>query len=299
MKKFDIKPVHDAQDKSFRFIANNWGPDFHINLKLIGKFKEMLLNDVAKDPKSGIRMDVLELAELEDGILILINIEHQSTKVTKIKIKVFDDYKNYSKCKYKYPLLTVIVSPYPKEEHVYEYHSTESDILKPIFITFDDAEIEKRLNTLRNNIDNKEIENHIVLDIAMISIFVLNNRYEVLHELCRIVQDAVGIKGRIKDDVVRVLSEMIKYKLKDNPEEVRELLEMLPEEIEIAKRGARIWFEEEFEQQALEHKNAMDEKDRHYAAVIADKDKAHADEILKKNQEIINLKTRLKLNGLL
>lgn len=58
-----------------------------------------------------------------------------------------------------------------------EYRATESDILQPVFITIDDKEIEKRLNMLKDNYKNKEIENHIVLNIAIIAIFVLNNKY--------------------------------------------------------------------------------------------------------------------------
>ena len=43
----------------------------------------------------------------------------------------------------------------------------------------------------------------------------------------------------------------------------------------------------------------MEEKDRHYAAVIADKDKAHADEMFKKDQRILELQAILNINGLL
>lgn len=58
-------------------------------------FKELLQNDTLIDSKTGIRMDLLELVELEGGIEILINIEHQSTKLDPIKIRIIDGYKNY------------------------------------------------------------------------------------------------------------------------------------------------------------------------------------------------------------
>lgn len=51
-------------------------------------------------------MDLLELVELEGGIEILINIEHQSTKLDPIKIRIIDGYKNYSKCKHNLPVLS-------------------------------------------------------------------------------------------------------------------------------------------------------------------------------------------------
>ena len=87
-------------------------------------------------------MDLLELVELEGGIEILINIEHQSTRLDTFKIRIIDEYKHYSKCKHKLPLLSVIVSPFKKEEHVSEYRDTASDVLQPIFITITDEEIE-------------------------------------------------------------------------------------------------------------------------------------------------------------
>jgi hypothetical protein len=107
--------MHGAMDKSFRYIGNQWAADFHVALGLPGKFKKLLQNDTVKDPKTGMRMDILELVELEDGTEILINIEHQSTTVDIIKIRIIDGYKNNSKCQYKLPLLSAIVSPFPKK----------------------------------------------------------------------------------------------------------------------------------------------------------------------------------------
>ena len=135
----NIGPSHDAMDKSFRYIGDQWARDFHINLGLPGVFKELLQNDTVINLKTGIRMDLLEIAVLDDGTEILINIEHQSTKLDTIKIKIIDLYKNYSKCKYKLSLLSVIVSPFPKEGQETEYRSTESDVLQPVFITIDDS----------------------------------------------------------------------------------------------------------------------------------------------------------------
>ena len=101
-----------------------------------------------------------------------------------------------------------------------EYRATESDILQPVFITIDDKEIEKRLNMLKDNYKNKEIENHIVLNMAIIASFVLNNKYEILKELCLVLTQAKGITGEIRNDMVKVLEEMIKYKLEDNENQV-------------------------------------------------------------------------------
>ena len=286
MLAMGIEPIPHAMDKSFRYIGDQWAGDFHLNLELPGIFKELLQNDTVIDNKSGIRMDLLELVELEGGIEILINIEHQSTKFDTIKIRIIDKYKNYSKCKHNLPLLSVIVSPFKKEEHETEYRSTESDVLQPVFITIDDDEIKKRLNILKDNINNKEIANHIILNIAIIAIFVLNNKYEILKELCLILKDSKGIKGEIRSDMVKVLEEMIKYKLQDNKEQVMELLGMLGKDRETAKRGMRIWYEEEFAQMEAEHKKELSIKDAQYKKKLAERDESHAMELAEKDIEL-------------
>lgn len=322
----DIEPLHDAMDRSFRYTGDQWAEDFHMNLKLPGIFKELLQNGTFIDPKTGIRMDLLELAELEGGIEILINIEHQSTKLDTIKIRIIDGYKNYSKCKHRLPLLTVIVSPFPKEEHVAEYRSTQSDVFQPVFITIDDKEIRKRLNILKDNCQKEDIENYIVLNIAIIAIFVLNNEYEILKELCEILSQSKGIKGDIRNDMTSVLEEMVNCKLKDNKNQVMELLEMLEKDRETAKRGIRIWYEEEFAQIEAQHKKELSIKDAEidkkdaeidkrdaeidkkdaelkmnkaqYKKELAEKDEEFAIELAKKDEKIAELNSLLKTNGI-
>lgn len=305
----DIEPISQAMDKSFRYVGDQWAADFHLNLELPGIFKELLQNDTVIDPKTGIRMDLLELAELEGGIEILINIEHQSTRLDTIKIRIIYGYKNYSKCKHNLPLLSVIVSPFKKEEQETEYRATESDVLQPVFITIDDDEIKKRLNILKDNINNKEIENHIILNIAIIAIFVLNNKYEILKKLCLILMHSKGIKGEIRVDMVKVLVEMIKFKLKDNKDQVMELLEMLGKDKETAKRGMRIWYEEEFAQLEAQHKKELSikdaqykkelaEKDESHAIELVEKDESHAIELAEKDKKIAELNALLRANGI-
>ena len=243
-------------------------------------------------------MDLLELVELEGGIEILINIEHQSTRLDTFKIRIIDEYKNYSKCKHKLPLLSVIVSPFKKEEHVSEYRDTASDVLQPIFITITDEEIEKRLNILKNNSKNKKIKNHVILNIAIIAIFVLNNPYEILKELCLILTRSEGIKGEIRNDMAKLLEDMIKYKLQDNKYQVMELLEMLGKDRETAKRGMRIWYEEEFAQMEAEHKKELSIKDAQYKKELAERDESHAVELAERDEKIAELSALLKTNGI-
>lgn len=115
--------------------------------------------------------------------------------------------------------------------------------------------------------------------------------------MCGILKASKGIKGEIKNDMVLVLREMIKYKLKDDKNKVRELLSMISEEVKNVKRGYGIWFEDEFAQIEAVHKKELADKD----CVIADKDCVIAEkdsEIASKDARIAELEVLLKENGI-
>ena len=273
---FEIyETAHHAFDKSFRFLADQHTGDMHLNLGLPGKFLRLLQNDVAKDPKSNIRMDLLELVG-PDGDTIteetVINLEHQSTKLDREKLEQISKYKDYSKCKFKNPILSAVATPFRPEEQKQEYKSTESDITKPKILCMDYNELQKRLNTLKRKINNNEkIENHILLDFGIIAIFLRENKYPVLKELCQLFKKADEIPKELERDLALVLESMIKIHLKNNNEQIKELLNMIGKDIETAKRGMRIYYEEEFAQIDAEHKKELTLKDVENRKIIAEK----------------------------
>lgn len=111
-----------------------------------GKFIKTLPNDVIPNPDSNLRMDIVELAGADGKTLdkeIVINIEHQSTKLNHEKMETIWGYKNYALCKHKYPVLSVVVSPYPREAQQHVYKSTESEILAPLMICIDEGILKK------------------------------------------------------------------------------------------------------------------------------------------------------------
>jgi hypothetical protein len=90
---------------------------------------------------------------------------------------------------------------------------------------------------------------------------------------------------------------------------VLELLEMLEEDRETAKRGMRIWYEEEFAQIEAEHEKELSVKEAQYkkelaeldaahAIELAELDAAHAIELLEKDEKIAQLNRLLKTNGI-
>ena len=141
-------------------------------------------------------------------------------------------------------------------------------------------------------------------------------------------------KGKIKKDMTKVLSEMIKLKLQDSPRRVKELLNMLNEEIETTKRGIRIWYEEEFAQQRdefqkelaqmekqhiqelnqktnelnqkeQEYVQELNQKEQEYVRELNQKEREHVRElnqkedlITKQKRHIADLEAMLKIHGL-
>ena len=99
------------------------------------------------------------------------------------------------------------------------------------------------------------------------------------------------------------------------------LLEMLDEEIEIAKRGMKIWYEEEFAQIEAQHKKELyikdleldmkdaeirmyesqykkhlAEKDELHSIELAEKDELHSIELAEKDKKIAELNAVIQAN---
>ena len=264
MEDIELLPPDKPYDKSFRFIGTQYGKDLHINLEVPGKFIRLLQNDVVTHNNLNLRMDLLELAG-PDNISIhentVINLEHQSTLLDQKKLKVIADYKDYSKCRHHLPVLSIVVTPHDPENQQKRYESTKSDITQPQFIYIDDNEIKIRLNNLENKIiNNCEINNFEVLDFAIIAIFVKQNKNEILEKLCNLYKDAKQIKGPIRNNLSIVLDWMVKTHFKGNKEKILELKGMFSEELETARNGMKIYYEEEFAKINAQHTKEISQK---------------------------------------
>ena len=80
-----------------------------------------------------------------------------------------------------------------------------------------------------------------------------------------------------------------------------ELLNMIDEEIEIAKRGIKIWYAEEFEQIETQHKKELAQKDAELTnkdAELTNKDAQYQKELAQKDKKIAELNALLKTNGI-
>ena len=76
---------------------------------------------------------------------------------------------------------------------------------------------------------------------------------------------------------------------------------MIDEEIEIAKRGIKIWYAEEFEQIETQHKKELAQKDAELTkkdAELTKKDAQYQKELAQKDKKIAELNALLKTNGI-
>ena len=93
------------------------------------------------------------------------------------------------------------------------------------------------------------------------------------------------------------MEEIIKYKLKDDPEKVEELLDMIDEEIEVTRRGIRIWYEEEINQLKSETEQKLNNQKIEYEQKIAQKDQIISEKdqaLLQKDYEINRLRAMME-----
>lgn len=152
--------IHHPNDVTIKYLIDVMPEKLHHHLNLPGKFVRNYPSRVIRRDGSEREMDWLMLVKLDNEKMpeILINVEFQSSYVSKDKIKTIADYRDYSKTYYGLPVLTVIVIMTGYESSELEYSSVSSDILKPVYIHMEWEEIIERLN----NIEEK-ILNHIDL----------------------------------------------------------------------------------------------------------------------------------------
>ena len=253
---------------------------------------------VKRDGSEG-EMDWLILVEPDGHRLfekILINVEFQSSRVTKEKIKIISEYKDYAKTYYGLPVLTVIIITDGYEYSEVEYSRVDSDILMPIFIRMDFDEIIERLNNLEEKILNHiELSEDDGLDMVFLPMFAPKKEGKWITEkvLHLFNMDGYGISLMVK-------------KYFKSTSKAEELLKMLEEKVNDSKLRIVAEFEEDYARQVYERKLAdMDKAISDKNKALADRDKALAekDEEIKvmlerKDDEIKVLKARLEENGI-
>lgn len=319
--------VHHANDVTNVYFTNAIPAILHKYFHLPGKFARNYTTRIVKRDGSEGEMDWLMLVEPDNCRLferILINVEFQSSYVTKEKIKIVSEYKDYAKTYYGLPVLTVIIITDGYESSEIEYSRVSSDILKPIYIHMEWDEIIERLKNIEEKIDNQEqLDEDEGLDFVFLSMFAPKKEAKgITEKLVHLFNEDTSLKRPFRDHVGYGLSIMIK-KYFGPSSKAEELLKMLEEIVDNPKLRIVAEFEEDYARQVYERKLAESESKLSESELklaeselklseseskladnelkLAEKDKAIAENktiLAKKDDEIKVLRKILKDNGI-
>ena len=295
-----VNRVHHVNDVTNVYFSNVIPKVLHRYFRLPGKFVRNYTTRIVKRDGSEGEMDWLILVEPDGHRLfekILINVEFQSSRVTKEKIKIISEYKDYAKTYYGLPVLTVIIIT----------SRVDSDILMPIFIRMDFDEIIERLNNLEEKILNHiELSEDDGLDMVFLPMFAPKKEGKwITEKVLHLFNMDKTLKKPFRGHVGYGISLMVKKYFKSTSK-AEELLKMLEEKVNDSKLRIVAEFEEDYARQVYERKLAdMDKAISDKNKALADRDKALAekDEEIKvmlerKDDEIKVLKARLEENGI-
>ena len=305
-----VNSVHHVNDVTNVYFSNVIPKVLHRYFRLPGNFVRNYTTRIVKRDGSEGEMDWLILVEPDGHRLfekILINVEFQSSRVTKEKIKIISEYKDYAKTYYGLPVLTVIIITDGYESSEVEYRRVDSDILKPIFIYIDFDEIIEKLNNLEGKILNHiELSEDDGLDMVFLPMFAPKNEGKwITEKVLNLFNMDKTLKKPFRGHIGYGISLMVKKYFKSTSK-AEELLKMLEEKVNDSKLRIVAEFEEDYARQVYERKladrdKAIAEKDK----VLAEKDIALAekDEEIKvmlerKDDEIKVLKAKLEENGI-
>jgi hypothetical protein len=291
-----VNRVHHVNDVTNVYFSNVIPKVLHRYFRLPGKFVRNYTTRIVKRDGSEGEMDWLILVEPDGHRLfekILINVEFQSSKVTKEKIRIISEYKDYAKTYYGLPVLTVIIITDGYEYSDVEYSRVDSDILKPIFICIDFNEIIERLNNLEEKILNHiELNEEDGLDMVFLPMFAPKKEGKwITEKVLHLFNRDKTLKKPFRGHVGYGISLMVKKYFKSTSK-AEELLKMLEEKVNDSKLRLVAEFEEDYAIQVYERKLA--EKDK----ALAEKDEEIKVMLERKDDEIKVLKARLEENGI-
>ena len=191
---------HDRINKnpfndSIEIMSNNFRQDFHIAADIPGKFVEISNKDVYVNGRKIGEMDISYIIDPDGNTIkvrMVLNLEHQSTPVDEPKLEQMGNYAVQQISDHNIPQVTVVLTHIDKEKHSQKHEISPSLKLEPIYIVYDEAEIEKRLNRVKTKINNNEHLNNVdALNLGIISVFA--PRYKALE----IVEEVVELYKKV------------------------------------------------------------------------------------------------------
>ena len=264
------KKVHHPNDITNIYFMQVIPEILHHYFRLPGRFIRNYTTRIVRRDGSEGDMDWLILVEVYvNGSVerILINVEFQSSRVTKKKIKIISDYNDYAKTYYGLPVLSIVIITDGFESSEKEYSIVDSEILRPVYFYISQEDIIKRLNNLEEKINNNEqLSDDEGLDMVFVAMFASRrDAEEITKKLAKLFLNDKSLIGPLKDYIGYGLSIMIKKNVK-NTNEIMEFLKMLDTKVDNSKLKLVSEFEiasqrKLFEDELAEKENVISEKD--------------------------------------
>ena len=287
--------IHNANDVTIVYLIDVMPEKIHKWLNLPGIFVKNFPTRFIKKDGSEREMDWLMLVKPDNKTLfqpILINVEFQSSRVNKDKIKAMCEYKDYSKTYYGYPVLTIVVITSGFDSSEKEYCEVTTDVFRPQYIYMDDDEVIEKLNNIeRKTLNHETLSDNDAIDMVFLPMFASRKLAEsVTEKIVRLFKCDQSIDGSFRNDIGFALSLMVR-KYFDLTPKGKELLEMMNPEVTNMRMRNVIDYEIAYAIKA--HEQELKEKEEELAKKdneIAKKD----GEIAKKDEENCALKKILE-----
>ena len=296
------EPNYNPRDTAFRLIVSHHSKAAHTTFNFPGKFLKKLDLDVHTENGRNLRMDYGELV-LPDGIITrksTINVEHQSTKLYREKIDRIYDYKLYLIHKHNIPSRSIVITNIDPGEKKICYESF-GETYQVDYLVCDIDEIKKRLNILRDIINNnKPLSDVVLLNFAYIAIFVEDDvGKEIIEEIAQLFSQLEFLNNMIYLDLYQTLKKMIKYHFFDDLDKTKELLIMITQTVPKERYNALSAYEvylteiDEYRELVKQNEVSLVKKDNEMSA-MRDELSRKEDELSRKDEHIRNLENQLK-----
>ena len=238
-------------DTSSKLISYNFGKENHESLNFPGQYKMHLPTEMETQYTSNLKMDENTLVLLNGIIskLSVLNNEYQSQIPSTSKEDQAFNYRIGIVYRFGLPVITNFVGNFGDETRKEKIIKVGKHKFNALITNINDEEVEKRLNSLSNKINNnEEISIPEALNLSYAAIYSSKKiAKETLTQAIEKFTQAKIENQKLKSIIFQSLKNMVKHRFEDETE-IRRLLKMMLEEMikENMEIMAKYYSEEEF-----------------------------------------------------
>ena len=275
-------------DTSMKLITHNLGKENHESLNFPGIYIEPLSTEVETAIKTNLRMDELSLIAADGITTTMSNVlgnEYQAELPTPKKEEITLFYRTGATYRYGYTVLINYVGNFGSKKETEEIIEVGEHKFNALLTNINDDEVEKRLNSVSNKIDNREkLPTQEALNLSYASIYP--SEYIAKSTIKKVVEKFTEAKidnSKVKSIIFHTIKNMVKHRFRDDEKQARRLLKMMTKQMmtEHYKHMANFYDFEETVERELKLHQEIEDRDKE----IQDKDKkiSELEQLLKKH----------------